>query len=177
MVNGGSTKIIKSQKLLINAFLDSLKTKDFKDIQIKEICLKAKLTRQTFYSLFSTKENMLNFHLKYNCPFILDKIGTNNSKITIDDLSNRFEEFYLENKEFLKVLIDNKFYDYIFNHFYNSINNARIPIIKEGTDKHAGSMFISGGLIGILKISLENDYKEIAQLTKNLFSGNQFILK
>ena len=50
----------KTELAIANAFIDLLKIKTFEDIQIKEICKKAKVTKVTFYNHFSNKLNLLN---------------------------------------------------------------------------------------------------------------------
>ena len=58
-----------SQKCIKEAFFALLKEKNFQDITISDLCKKADISRQTFYSLFKNKENILIYELKQNYPY------------------------------------------------------------------------------------------------------------
>ncbi|MCI6272606.1 MAG: TetR/AcrR family transcriptional regulator [Erysipelotrichaceae bacterium] len=177
MYTGRHTKAIESQTLLINALLECLNEKELKDVQVKDICQKANLTRQTFYSLFSTKENALYFHLKYNCNFILDKLEIQKKQITTNDLANEFSCFYTTNKKFLKILVDNNFYNFLYDYFYNTLHNCRIKITNKKQNKEYLYAYISGSLIGLIIQLLKDDKdsQEISKITTELLNGKYLI--
>ena len=177
MYTGRHTKAIESQTLLINALLECLNEKELKDIQVKDICQKANLTRQTFYSLFSTKENALYFHLKYNCNFILDKLENQKKQITVTDIADAFSCFYTKNKKFLKVLIDNNFYNFLLDYFYNSLNTCRIKITNKKQNKEYLYAYISGSLVGLIiqLLKEDKDSQEISKITIELLNGKYLL--
>ena len=55
---------VRSKHMLIEALLDLMEEKPFKDISISELTAKADLSRRTFYRLFETKEDILLYHIK-----------------------------------------------------------------------------------------------------------------
>lgn len=63
MYKGKHKTAVKSQKVIAEAFFDILKEKSYYDVSIKEICMKAGISRQTFYSLYGTKEDVIRFYL------------------------------------------------------------------------------------------------------------------
>ena len=63
MYTGKHNTAVKSQKLIAESFFDLLQEKAYYDVSIKEICTKAGISRQTFYSLYGTKEDVIRFYL------------------------------------------------------------------------------------------------------------------
>lgn len=63
MYTGKHKTAVKSQKLIAESFFDLLQEKAYYDVSIKEICAKAGISRQTFYSLYGTKEDVIRFYL------------------------------------------------------------------------------------------------------------------
>lgn len=63
MYKGTHKTAVKSQKIIAETFFDMLQERSFYDISIKEICTQANISRQTFYSLFGTKEDVIRFYL------------------------------------------------------------------------------------------------------------------
>lgn len=64
MYRGDNVTAIQSQIWLSESLIELLKVKPYKQISIKDISEKALLSRQTFYNLFSSKEEVLSFHLE-----------------------------------------------------------------------------------------------------------------
>ena len=65
MYQGKNPKALTSQKLLLEALNELMDEKEVKDISISELCSRSGVSRQTFYSLFGTKENILLYELDY----------------------------------------------------------------------------------------------------------------
>ncbi len=63
MYTGKHKTAVKSQKIIAEAFFNILQDKSYYDISVKEICSKAGISRQTFYSLYGTKEDVIRFYL------------------------------------------------------------------------------------------------------------------
>lgn len=63
MYKGKHKTAVKSQKIIAEAFFDILMERSYYDVSIKEICAHAGISRQTFYSLFGTKEDVIRFYL------------------------------------------------------------------------------------------------------------------
>ncbi len=178
MYTGYHTKAIESQRLLVNALLECLETDELHSVPIKDICAKANLTRQTFYSLFSTKENALLFHLRYDCAFTLDKIGENKKFVTVEDIAKKFSSYYIENKNFLNILNKNNLHYFIYDHLFQSIYNCRLPISNsDACDREFLSAYLAGAFVGTIIKYVEKDLseEEIFKMTTNLVEGKYLI--
>jgi AcrR family transcriptional regulator len=67
-------RIIRTRKLLMDAFLKLTIKKDFKDITIKDITDEATVNRATFYSHFQDKDDLMDASITEN---ILENIAEN----------------------------------------------------------------------------------------------------
>ena len=56
MYKGSNKSALLSQKLISEALLRLLETMPFNDISVSDLCREAQVSRQTFYSLFGTKD-------------------------------------------------------------------------------------------------------------------------
>lgn len=63
MYTGKHKTAVKSQRIIAEAFFSILKERSYYDVSVKEICSKAGISRQTFYSLYGTKEDVIRFYL------------------------------------------------------------------------------------------------------------------
>ena len=73
MYTGDNKTAVLSQQLISDALLSILEEKAFEDISISELCKKAQVSRQTFYSLFGKKENVIAFVLKSQFCYMPEK--------------------------------------------------------------------------------------------------------
>lgn len=64
MYQGSNPIAIRSQKRLTDAVLLLLKERTYSSINVKNICATADLSRQTFYQLFSSKEEVLCYCIR-----------------------------------------------------------------------------------------------------------------
>ena len=106
-----------SQKCIKEAFFALLKEKNFQDITISDLCKKADISRQTFYSLFKNKENILIYELKQNYPFAMCQY---NEDVTLQKLCTSFSSYLNENYCFIKLLIDNDYGQLLYQMFYQT---------------------------------------------------------
>lgn len=62
--NKTDLRIIKTKKKLSEALFSLLEVKNYEDIKISDLCLKAGVSRATFYNNFLTIDDVLNYHFK-----------------------------------------------------------------------------------------------------------------
>ncbi|MCT4632274.1 MAG: TetR/AcrR family transcriptional regulator [Firmicutes bacterium] len=169
MYSGNNPVAIKSQDAIRNEFLKLLKIKPFNKISIKEINEQAKLARQTFYLLFSSKEEILEFHLDEVFLSFVNKVKENKNK-SIEELVAMFLVFFEEHRELLKSLIDNKFHGLISGKFiqYFDILIDDMKIFKKNVSKleiKYFKVFVSGAMVEVLSLWLNDDNAEIEELS------------
>lgn len=64
MYRGSNPTAIRSMKWLSEAMIDLLKEKQYSKINAKDICTRADLSRQTFYQIFNSKEEIIRHCIK-----------------------------------------------------------------------------------------------------------------
>ena len=116
---------IRSKSALSQALLKLMMSKPFDEIAISDITDRAGLSRQTFYTNFNKKEDILNYLLnglfdKYQARLMAEKTIT--SSFIVD-----YFLFWDDNKEFLALLFSQKL-GYLFQEknrafFMDSIEN------------------------------------------------------
>ena len=106
MYNGDNPIALQSRECLCEALLNLLKVRKFNEITIKDICKKADLSRQTFYQIFKSKEEIIEYH--FEKLFIIFRDSCSNfSNITIKELIKNFFTFFYEHRDFIEVLTEN----------------------------------------------------------------------
>ncbi|WP_183041185.1 TetR/AcrR family transcriptional regulator [Salipaludibacillus neizhouensis] len=114
---------LKSQKWLVVALLELMKEKPYNKITIKEIAQKSELDRSTFYRNFSSKEDILNFHLDVLSQDYINRIEQTED-VDMRKVSNIFLEFCNDNLEFFCSLRRNGLSTFLLEAF-----NSRLPDI------------------------------------------------
>lgn len=160
MYTGKNPIAIRSQECFVESLLELMKSKSLFKITIKDICEKANLSRQTFYQLFSTKEDVLRFYIKRSFEEIYP-----DSKIEYHEnvklIAQYFLKFLMENDDFVKILVENRIAYLIVDELAMSIRNignkANIDNKKENNEYAVA--FIAGGISSTIFYWLKSDKK------------------
>ena len=95
-------RVKRTDKLILDTFMNLLKEKSFDDIRISDICNGAMIHRTTFYKHFEDKYNLLSYALK--------------------NIINGFE---IKSLDFYSNTVSRKFYINLFKSFLQHIENNR----------------------------------------------------
>ena len=174
----GNRRTLYSKKVMIDAFLMLLQEKPLNKITVTDICKKADINRGTFYSY-------------YNDPFDLmrsieeEMIEKMMSTITIsgdESLQNMLNEIFnliLENKEFCKILFNEKNSSYVLSTLLNSAYEKKIEDIKKQfpmaneTQLEYYFTYVTGGTIEIIRKWINDDMKipagEVIRILESLY--------
>jgi len=179
MYTGDNKTALTSQRLITDALLTLLKSRSFSDISISELCKEAQISRQTFYTLFQSKENVIIYELENKYPFSMEFL-TDKEKFSLQAFCCCFSSYIKIHSDFLKLIINNGLSEILFDFFYRSLLLCKHVIPKEyeeNRDYIAG--FIAGGLTSIAKNYVTkghfDDSDFIKNLTYSLFSGQFFL--
>jgi AcrR family transcriptional regulator len=174
----GNRRTLYSKKVMIDAFLMLLQEKPLNKITVTDICKEADINRGTFYSY-------------YNDPFDLmrsieeEMIEKMMSTITIsgdESLQNMLNEIFnliLENKEFCKILFNEKNSSYVLSTLLNSAYEKKIEDIKKQfpmaneTQLEYYFTYVTGGTIEIIRKWINDDMKipagEVIRILESLY--------
>lgn len=105
MYEGSNKTAICSQKAFAAALVRLLGRKAYADITISELCQESGVSRQTFYALFQTKDNVLRFEIMRNYAFP-EHLELPENCSTARYISQVFAIYIDANYDFLKLLME-----------------------------------------------------------------------
>lgn len=106
MYTGNNPSALRSMEWIRNALLHLLEQKRYDRITIKEICQQADLSRQTFYQMFASKEEVIEYH--FSILFHeFEKECNSFQNNTILYIAQHFFSFFYTHRNFVQILIDN----------------------------------------------------------------------
>ncbi len=109
---------IRSKKALALAFAALLDQKSLSEITISEITEKAGVSRQTFYTNFSQKEDILTYSLDRLFSMYSDRLAEKVFQKPIDALIDYFD-YWHDHRQFLTLLFRNR-----LGYLFLTANNA-----------------------------------------------------
>ena len=180
MYQGCNKTALSSQKNIAEAFSSLLKEKPYSKINIKEICESAAVSRQTFYSLFSSKENIVAFILSKKYSFNPSKECNCCGKPTLRELSLGFAAFIVQKSDFIELLEKNN-----LNYLLQQCLYEGFICCNDEKTEHDRTLysclvsdFITSGLTSIARYYVKNrdsiSESRLAEIINYLFSGEIF---
>ena len=175
MYRGSNKTALYSQQQIAKAFILLLRNTPYPSISVSAICKEARVSRQTFYSLFESRENIILYLLDKNLGFTPGRSCTGRS-LTLEELSREYSRYIADRREFLQLLVRNDIIYLMHECLYQSFISC--PIFLPGQPRirrEFGAEFIAGGLAGIARIYAENpdaSREDLEQIITDLFSGN-----
>lgn len=175
MYQGKNPTALTSQKLLLDALNELLSEKEFNDISVSELCSRSGVSRQTFYSLFGTKENILLYQLE-----LINDTKPNSeddSPIGLMETCERFGRYVASNYVQLTMLIENNLTEVLYTMIYQSMYSCRrgFVMLDQKTQEYA-AQYMAAGLCSLtqkyIKEHKEPDQTELTGLAYKIMSGS-----
>ena len=171
MYKGTNPSAIRSQKMISNSLIALMQKRPFEQISITKIMETSELARQTFYQVFDSKDEVLEYYLDGLLIEYLNrcKIETVNN---LCDAAKLFFQFFHENESFVELLAQNekncilqkKCDEYLQDEHFLKFTESGI---KNPLEKTFASSFITSGLVGMLINWIQNGKKmSIDELAK-----------
>ena len=182
-------RIIHSQTAIIEALLRLMQQYPMQEITVMQICQEADISRNTFYRLFKTKEEILRFHMESVISEIIGRFeqleNFHYSSLTRQDIErvyNRFYNYWLEHKELLALLHRHNLLMAFYREFCvfsnNSMSNDIIRHYKENTGsniEHYYYGWYGSSICSILESWVERDFQdqpaELTEITIQLYQS------
>lgn len=174
---GTNPTALKSQEQILNAMNNLLKNKDYADISISEICEQSGVSRQTFYKLFETKENLLLFVLQ-NAPFANQK-QHDERQVSLQESCQRYAKYIVANQALFKMLINNNLMQVLYQQMTQAMSSCEVMFWTLDNDKKACAVaFFCAGLCGLTQSYLTQhetaDEQALAELAYQLLAGKVY---
>ena len=150
MYTGNNPKALLSIKLIKQAFKELFAKKKYEDINVKSICNKADISRQAFYNVFDSKEEVLRSCIDDIFEELLDKYD-NDNLISARESIEYFVQIFYKNHEFMELIVENKLEKILTEEFVYAITNLS-RLCQDDERNHLDYMleFYAGGLTQIL---------------------------
>ena len=178
MYCGSNKTALTSQKQISSAMLSLLQTKSYADISVCEICKEAQISRQTFYSLFRSKENVISYELEQNYCFTLHS-DCMEEDFTLDRLSDAYASYIEGQKDFIALLVDNGLMDCMRDSIFEMLMScSTLASLPDDAGRCFTADFIASGLSSIAKnyvlyeSVIDSDY--LRRTICRLFGGEIF---
>lgn len=180
MYQGKNPTALNSQKMLLDSLNELLKEREFKDISVSEICGRSGISRQTFYSLFGTKENLLLYQMR-NAPYVKKPSAGSASAVTLKETCVNYGRYVAANYQQLKMLADNELMPLLNKLFYETMSDCPKSYVSlyDGEREYA-LRFLSAGLCSLtqeyVKRHEKPDPAELARFSYKIMSGSIYRL-
>jgi AcrR family transcriptional regulator len=126
MYCGSNKTALQSQRQIAEALMALIRVKPYAQITISELCKAAGISRQTFYSLFTSRENVVVFTLQTNAcdapEIIAPEADCADSALRF--LCRGYSEYMLHNRELIKLLVDNHIDYLLYNSFLEAMDDC-----------------------------------------------------
>ena len=177
MYRGKNPTALASQRMLLDALNALLKEKEFKDISVSELCNHSGVSRQTFYSLFGSKENILLYQLDVINDTKPESHPADNSAMRLDDMCERYARYVTSNYSLLKKLIENELAEVLFQQFYRAMSSCAQSFVNlTDEDREYAALFMSSGLCRLTQKYINEhkkpDKTELERISYTIMSGN-----
>ncbi len=182
MYQGCNKTALCSQKCIAEGFYELLREKEYSRITVSEICKKSGVSRQTFYSLFSSKENIVAFILSKEYSFNPNEECDCSGHPTLKELSRGFSSFIVQKSDFIDLLEKNNIIYLMQESLYHSFKTCGTSDISQSsTDILPDELavdFVACGLTTIAKHYVKNrsdiSCSQLEKMIYMLFDGALF---
>lgn len=107
MYRGRNKTALESQRQIANALLALLEHESYASISVSAVCHQADISRQTFYSLFQSMDNVVTYALQQDCCYDAAPQKTACSG-TFMDMCDGFSRYIIDHADILQLLSNNR---------------------------------------------------------------------
>ena len=185
MYCGSNKTALQSQRQIANAMMALLAEKPFARITVSELCKGAGISRQTFYTLFTSRENVMVFTLQARCchapelaPRPAGKDGDPRRE-RLRGLCRGYSDYLLRNQGLIKLLVDNHIDYLLYDTFFEALDGCDcfLESVEPCTRRYAAS-FYAGGISSVARRFAQEDCAatadQLEQLLMTMFTGELF---
>ena len=143
---------LTSQQMISETLKELLKEKEFKDISVSELCKLSGISRQTFYTLFGTKENILLYQLDQSPALAATETAQSNCLCTPNDICAVYANLVTSSYSMLQMLVDDGLTSVLGElliHRLSACGQTYMNLTEE--DRAYAIVFISSGLCAITR--------------------------
>ena len=175
MYCGQNKTALASQRQIARAMMALLSEKPYEQISVSELCKAAGISRQTFYSLFTSRENVVVFTLQARYCYAPDEETLRRppqDACGVRMLCRGYSEYILENRDFLSLLVQNHIDYLLYDSIYEALSacDCFLAQLNPCVRKYAAG-FYAGGISSVARCyAQEGCHSSAADLEEMLYS-------
>lgn len=179
MYTGNNQIAKRSMQWLDQALMSLLETEHYSRITVKDICAAADLSRQTFYQMFDSKDEVMEYHFSVLFASFKESCG-DFAGIDCQELVKRFFSFFYGERSFVKLLIENNMTHLLEREFERYLPMIslfrRVNETEEYPDYSVAYMAgaLTQTLIHWFRRGFEPDISQVSRLVDSTISGKVF---
>lgn len=182
MYCGTNKTALQSQRQIADAMMALLGEKPFSQVTVSELCKAAGISRQTFYTLFTSRENVMVFTLQANCcdgPEIAVPEHADGKGELLYWLCRSYSAYILRNRGLIKLLVDNRIDYLLYDSFYDAMDGCdRFLRDTDPCTRSYAASFYAGGIACVARRYAEegcmSSADQLETLLMTLLSGRLF---
>lgn len=182
MYCGSNKTALQSQRQIAEAMMALIREKPYTQITISELCKTAGISRQTFYTLFTSRENVMVFALQTtgcDAPEIAAANRRPDGESGLRRLCRGYSEYLLRNRSLIKLLVDNRIDYLLYDSFFEVMDccDCFLPDVDPCL-RHYAASFYAGGIACVARSYAQEGCTTTAEaleeLLVTLLSGRLF---
>ena len=174
----GTNKTARSSQCQIaEALITLMRRKPFSTISISEICRLAGVSRQTFYSLFGTKEDVISYVLAESYGYSMDSENVPDDT-PLERMCRGYSRYIVSQQQFLELLVQNNIGYLLQDSIAESLLHCECFLIgRPATAREYAANFTAGGISGVVRqyIVQQTAPESLSRILMELFSGEIFL--
>lgn len=176
MYEGSNKTAICSQRAFAAALVRLLGRKSYADITISELCQESGVSRQTFYALFQTKDNVLRFEIMRNYAFP-EHLELPENCTVARYISRTFAVYIDANYDFLKLLMKQNLMNVFYQCFASQMGSQSnlLKLLAPGQEQFL-ILSISGTACGVINGCMASPQRwsarQMEDMIYQLFNGD-----
>ena len=172
MYQGKNRTALASQRQIAGALMELMGEEPYAGITVAEICRRAGVSRQTFYSLFQSKENVVIYLLREDCGATPLKYDENEPNLR--KLCREHARFVAQHRKVLQLLTDNDLIGLLQKQYHAFLISCRdfIAGFREEYRDYA-AVFIAAGMTRLTEeyVRKNLDVRVMEEITYDLLCG------
>ena len=180
MYCGTNKTALASQRQLADAMMRLIAQKPYAQISVSELCKAAGISRQTFYTLFTSRENVMVFTLqsRYCCSPQADHAVTPGRE-GLRRLCRGYSEYLLRNQGLIRLLVENRIDYLLYDTFFEALDGCDCFLgSADPCARRYAVSFYAGGVASVARRYAQEDCAATAEqlegLLMTLFTGGIF---
>lgn len=171
MYIGNNPSALRSQQELSQALLSLMQQYTFQEVTITMICQEAQLSRQTFYQMFTSKEDAIRFLIRASYEQFENELRQY-GKLTVAQLAEYTFLFFDRNRDFVTLLLHNHLHFLLLEGFQSVLPHVVTMSLNssEAIQDQAVLSFLSGGLCSMILYQIEHQTQAQAHQSAIAFS-------